>query len=165
LRRCWRRGGNRRARQGRSNTAPPLTGGTACRSTFWIVLREIPNSRAISRWHRPRLAPLAAHDRKAPLGTCLRCPMNPPNQATAHETQLRRWSTLTPPPHSAPAARCGLFLLRRSCRTIKKSGDPSGRNLAAQKFCRARAKPRRAFPQIVGMYVHAKIFVAPTCPD
>jgi hypothetical protein len=27
---------------------------------------------------------------------------------------MRRWSTFTPPRHAANAARCGLFLLRRS---------------------------------------------------
>ena len=33
---------------------------------------------------------------------------------TAHETKIPRWTTFTPPQSAAPAAFCGLFLLRRS---------------------------------------------------
>ena len=33
---------------------------------------------------------------------------------TAHETKVPRWTTFTPPQSAAPAAFCGLFLLRRS---------------------------------------------------
>jgi hypothetical protein len=49
-------------------------------------------------------------------------------------TRMRRWSTFTAPGHVATAARCGLFLLRRSylrirvTSTIESDGLRSGRN-------------------------------------
>jgi hypothetical protein len=43
---------------------------------------------------------------------------HPLKASVVRGTRMRRWSTFTPPRHAAHAARCGLFLLRRSYRTL-----------------------------------------------
>jgi hypothetical protein len=46
-----------------------------------------------------RPAPHTAHVRKSPLGTSLRCPINCSFPSTAHETKIRRWTTLLAAKH------------------------------------------------------------------
>ena len=48
------------------------------------------------------------------LSTAPNLTRHPLNAPVVCGTKMRRWSTFTPPRHAAIAARCGLFLLRRS---------------------------------------------------
>jgi len=59
--------------------------------------------------------------------------MNHADQATAHETKIRRWTTFTPPQSAARAALCGLFLLRRSYLALEYAGCPLPDELNVQR--------------------------------
>src|SRR5271155_3215672 len=49
-----------------------------------------------------------------PLSMAPNLVRHPLKPSVVRGTRMRRWSTFTPPRHAAGAARCGLFLLRRS---------------------------------------------------